>query len=84
MTWWMNVPIGDWAERIPNDQIGIRALDSAHPDAMFSPRAPADLVAAAGHKDNRLYISREADLVIVRLGDGDRKFRDSDLLELIF
>ncbi len=84
MTWWMNVPIGSWADRLPNDQIPIDALDTAQREALFHPNAPADLVAAAGHKDNRLYISRSADLVIVRMGDGHRRFRDTQLLELIF
>lgn len=84
MTWWMNVPIGTWADRIPNDQVPIDPLDQASSEAMMTPRAPADLIAAAGHKDNRLYISRSADLVVVRLGDGDRNFRDSELLERFF
>jgi CubicO group peptidase (beta-lactamase class C family) len=84
MTWWMNVPIGDWASRIPNEQVPIDPLDAATPAALITPAAPADLVAAAGHKDNRLYISRSANLVVVRLADGHRKFRDAAFLELLF
>ena len=33
------------------------------------PTAPADLVAALGKADQKLYISRELDLVVARLGD---------------
>lgn len=44
---------------------------------------PSDLVAAAGHDDQRLYIIPSQDLVIARLGDGHREFSDSELVELI-
>ncbi|MBN2798362.1 MAG: beta-lactamase family protein [Deltaproteobacteria bacterium] len=44
---------------------------------------PADLVAAAGYGDQRLYIAPTAGLVIARLGDGDRHFKDAELLRLL-
>jgi CubicO group peptidase (beta-lactamase class C family) len=44
------------------------------------PDGPTDLFAAAGAQDQRLYVIPSRDLVIVRLGDGDRRFEDPELL----
>ena len=45
---------------------------------------PDDLVAAAGHNDQRLYVIPSKDLVIVRLGNGHRRFKDAELLRRVF
>lgn len=47
------------------------------------PSAPADLVIAAGARDNRLYILPSRGLVVVRLGDGSREWRDDAFLALL-
>lgn len=44
---------------------------------------PDDLVAAAGADDQRLYVVPGQDIVIVRLGNGSRSFRDRELLARI-
>lgn len=44
------------------------------------PTGPDDLFAAAGALDQRLYVIPSRDLVVARLGDGDRGFRDEELL----
>ena len=44
------------------------------------PRAPADTFMAAGAHDNRLYVIPSRDLVIVRLGDGHRRWSDDAFL----
>jgi len=45
--------------------------------------APADLFAAAGHHDQRLYVIPSRGLVIVRLGAGDDDFRDATFLGIL-
>jgi CubicO group peptidase (beta-lactamase class C family) len=47
------------------------------------PSAPDDLVVAAGANDNRLYISRSLDLVVVRVSDRDLFWRDDEFLRLL-
>ena len=46
----------------------------------LDPAGPADLFAAAGFKDQRLYVIPSLDLVIVRLGNGDGSFSDPEFL----
>lgn len=47
------------------------------------PGGPADLMAAAGYNDNRLYVIPSEGLVIVRFGKGDPSFEDDKLLGLL-
>ena len=56
--WWLN---GQESFRLPG------ALVSR--PGWLIPSAPADLVAALGKDDQKLYVSRELDLVVARLGD---------------
>ncbi len=55
--WWLN---GQETFRLPGSQV-------SRPGWLI-PRAPADLVAALGKDDQKLYISRDLDLVVARLG----------------
>lgn len=76
LTFWLN-------EEAPEgvDLSDFRSL-STEGRALY-PEGPADLFAAAGYNDNRLYVIPSRDLVIVRLGDGSRRFSDPDLLALL-
>jgi CubicO group peptidase (beta-lactamase class C family) len=62
--WWLN---GQESFRLPGAP---RARSG-----QLIPSAPADLVAALGRDDQKLYVSRELDLVVSRLGDasGERR-----------
>lgn len=77
LTFWLNAPVGPDA-----DLGGIRTLEVDGRPALY-PDGPADLFAAAGAGDQRLYIVPSQDLVIVRLGTGHRRFVDADLLKLL-
>ena len=55
--WWLN---GQATYRLPGARL-------ARPGALI-PSAPADLVAALGKDDQKLYVSRDLDLVVARLG----------------
>ncbi|MFZ5480176.1 MAG: hypothetical protein ACOZNI_25660 [Myxococcota bacterium] len=75
--WWPNAEVdAAQAAEVPAKGIG----GGRH---VFWP-APADLVAAAGANDNRLYVVPSADLVIVRLGDGHAGWRDGEFLAAIY
>ncbi len=52
-------------------------------DRTVYPGGPKDLIIAAGHDENRLYIIPSKSLVIVRLSLGDNNFRDRDFLDLL-
>lgn len=71
-TFWLNRDAGD------ADLRSFGTLEDAGP--IIWNGGPADLVAAAGHHDQRLYIVPSQDLVIARLSDGDRRFSDAELL----
>jgi CubicO group peptidase (beta-lactamase class C family) len=57
--WWLN---GQESFMLPGP------TPPARPGSLI-PTAPADLVAALGKADQKLYISRDLDLVVARLGD---------------
>ncbi len=79
LAFWLNAPVtAAQREGLPP------AVASGGDGPLLSPHAPGDLVAAAGHKDQRLYVSPSQRLVIVRLGEGDSDFNDADLLGLLF
>ena len=76
LTWWLNEPVSDAQhEDLP------APLDDYPADALLG--RTADVVAAAGHQDNRLYLVPSEDLVIVRMGSGDRKWDDPEFLDLM-
>lgn len=76
MTFWLN-------HEAPDD-VDLSAFPSlAEHGPVIDPDGPEDLFAAAGYKDNRLYVIPSQDRVIVRLGDGSRRFSDPELLELL-
>ena len=56
--WWLN---GQTSYRLPGTRVARRGS--------LIPSAPADLVAALGKGDQKLYVSRDLDLVVARLGD---------------
>ena len=69
---WLNAELtADQAELFPTP--GIEA-------GRVFPSAPADMVVAAGANDNRLYVIPSHDLVVVRMGNGDSKWKDDDFL----
>lgn len=76
LTWWLNAPIPADKRRLLPRALGGYARDG---EALL-PGGPPDLVAAAGYKDNRLYVIPSRGLVVVRLGDGHAGFRDPELL----
>ncbi len=63
LTWWMNRPT------TPQQRLRIPMLAVAT-DLHRGDRLPADLVMAAGAGNQRLYVSRERKLVVVRQADG--------------
>lgn len=72
-TFWLNADVPDGVEKVAQ-----RRLEPDGPQIWNE--GPADLVAAAGHDDQRLYIVPSEDLVVVRLGEGGWGFRDRELL----
>ncbi|MCA9568548.1 MAG: serine hydrolase [Myxococcales bacterium] len=73
-----------WLNRDVDRDVALVAEHRLEPEGpLLWNDGPADLVAAAGHQDQRLYIVPSLDLVVARLSDGDRKFRDAELLELL-
>jgi len=73
---WLNRPVS--SEQLEDAEAPLKL--SRRAGRLLYPEGPEDLVAAAGHKDQRLYIVPSRGLVSVRLGDGDRGFRDAELL----
>lgn len=78
LTFWLNQEIPQQVrDALP------RQLRRGKDGRVICPQAPGDLVAAAGYRDNRLYLIPSRRLVIVRLGDGDRDFKDAEFLRLL-
>ena len=74
---WLNVPISAAQRaRLP----GVLVPNFAPDGPLIMPRGPPDLRVSAGYRDNRLYLIPSQNLVIVRLGTGDARFVDSELL----
>jgi CubicO group peptidase (beta-lactamase class C family) len=74
---WLNEPVPPERRRhIPGVLVGPFAREGR----VLWPHGPADLVAAVGYQDNRLYIIPSRGLVIVRFGRGHARFEDEDLL----
>lgn len=76
-TWWLNAELtAAQAALVPAEGVvgGQRTFAEA----------PADMITAAGAHDNRLYIVPSQDLVVVRLGDGSRRWLDSEFLGRLF
>ena len=68
-------------ERVDDDvELPVRNLDDG---PILYADGPSDLVAAAGHDDQRLYIVPSQDLVVVYLSDGSWGFQDRELLRLL-
>lgn len=85
--------LGFWlnraATRPRTREADIEALLSENPTSWqnicFSRSAPPDLVIMAGSGGHRVYVSKSARLVVVRLGQGRRKgFRDPGFLAALF
>ncbi|MFO0747514.1 MAG: serine hydrolase [Myxococcota bacterium] len=76
LTWWLNEPIPAELRRLVPGALG----GLARQGRAFLPDGPADLVVAAGWKDNRLYVIPSRRLVVVRFGEGDDGFADPALL----
>jgi len=76
LTWWLNEPVTDAQyEDLPPP------IDEYPPAALLGDTA--DVVAAAGHEDNRLFVVPSLDLVAVRMGDGSGEWSDPDFLALL-
>jgi CubicO group peptidase (beta-lactamase class C family) len=75
LTFWLNAPVGPRvnAQAMP-------AFRAGGPTGFLYPGGPPDLFAAAGLKDNRLYVVPSRGLVIARLGTGSRQWRDAEFL----
>jgi CubicO group peptidase (beta-lactamase class C family) len=69
---WLNTP------RPPRE--GAPGWSVRDPTRSFYPHGLPDLVVAAGRDNQRLYAIPSLDLVVVRFGDRDRRFRDEELL----
>jgi CubicO group peptidase (beta-lactamase class C family) len=76
LTWWLN-------RSVPADTPlqGFGSLeDYAQGEPLILAGGPSDLVVAAGYDDQRLYVIPSEDLVVVRLGTGDRKWSDGEFI----
>ncbi len=76
LTWWLNEPVSDAQhEDLP------APLDDYPADALLGHEP--EVVAAAGHQDNRLCLVPSQELVVVRMGHGDRDWDDPEFLGLL-
>lgn len=75
---WRNAPASNplWLPPVLHDRF-------AKKGPILSAEGPADLYAAVGYDDNRLYVIPSRHLVIVRLGAGAGSFTDRDLVNRI-
>lgn len=93
LTWWLGVEIPPATAAILGRQARVLAVGAA----AAAGRLPGDIVIAGGFTDQRLYVSRDARVVIVRLTPGERPqglaelraardatWSDADFLELAF
>ena len=76
LTFWLNAPLNEAADRA-----GTGTLEM---DGPIFGSGPGDLASAAGFKDQRLYISAAQNRVVVRFGDGNRDFKDAELVSRLF
>jgi len=77
LTFWLN-------HDVDRDTVDLAMFDTlADSGPIFGVGVPSDAFSAAGYHDNRLYILPSLDLVIARQADGDRRFKDDELLALI-
>ena len=72
---WLNAPVGPHA-----NARAMLAFRGGGPGGFLYPGGPADLFAAVGDRDNRLYVVPSRGLVIARLGTGSRQWRDAEFL----
>lgn len=79
LTFWLNKEV---PEPYQKDLIPQLKAPAKKGKALY-PEGPADLYAAAGHNGNRLYVIPSRNLVIVRLGNNERKYSDQALLALL-
>lgn len=78
LTFWLNRPIPPEQDRSGIPRAVRRRLASER--QLILAGGPPDLFMAAGHEDQRLYIVPSKNLVVARLSEGDRGFRDHELL----
>ncbi len=77
---WLNVPVSAAQRaRLP----GVLIPNFAPAGPLIMPGGPPDVRVSAGYRDNRLYVIPSQGLVIVRLGTGDPRFVDRELLAFI-
>lgn len=74
---WLNQPLG---QDVDLCGIPMRRLHRSPTERPLDPAGPADLYAAAGFKDQRLYVIPSLGLVVVRLGNGAGSFSDPEFL----
>ncbi len=73
---WLNAEVGPDV-----DMSAFHTTEAAGPKIWND--GPADLFMAAGAQDQRLYVMPSLDTIVVRLGDGDRDFKDAEMLRRI-
>lgn len=75
LTFWLNEPVGQGVE--------VPGFGDTTGSTLLGDRAPDDFVMAAGAFDQRLYIVPSQNLVVVRLGTGNARFKDLELTEMV-
>lgn len=79
LNFWLNAEVSE-----NQRQDLIPQLRDNPPGRILCAQAPEDLIVAAGHNGNRLYIVPSKNLVIARLGNSEKDFHDEDFLACIF
>jgi CubicO group peptidase (beta-lactamase class C family) len=77
LTWWLNTPVSE--EKLAGADTPVKRTDGVG-GPLFYAKGADDLVVAAGFHDQRMYVLPSRKLVVVRLGDGDRDWRDAAFL----